>query len=237
MAHQGRTVLFVSHNMPAVTRLCQRVILLSDGSVLQDGPAAQVVGTYLKSGLGTTAAREFESPLRDRGRRRSPAFWAVRVRSAEGTVTDVIDIRKPVLVEMEYEVFEAGYVLMPYFIFDNEEGVTAFRSYDVDAEWRRKPRPSGRYVSTVRVPGQPAGRRDDVRDGRDDQHGSRDPPVLRGGRGRLSGRGQPRRRLRARRHRRERRRDRPAAARVEHGAPRGSGRDRDGPGEELRCRA
>ena len=54
VGQRGRTVLFVSHNMPAVTRLCKRVILLDEGTVLQDGPAAQVVGAYLSAGLGTT---------------------------------------------------------------------------------------------------------------------------------------------------------------------------------------
>ncbi len=152
VGRQGRTVLFVSHNMPAVTRLCQRVILLSGGSVLQDGPAAQVVGTYLKSGLGTTAAREFERPSRAR-LAEVAGLWAVKVKTTEGIVTEVVDIRKPVQIEMEYEVFRPGYVLTPYFNFDNDEGVTAFRSHDLDPEWRRKPRPAGRYTSTVRIPG------------------------------------------------------------------------------------
>jgi len=42
----GRTVLFVSHNMQAIRALCQRCILLSQGALLHDGPAAQVVGMY-----------------------------------------------------------------------------------------------------------------------------------------------------------------------------------------------
>ena len=152
VGRHGRTVLFVSHNMPAVTRLCPRVVLLSNGSVLQDGPSALVVGTYLKSGLGTTAAREFERPSRLRGAEIA-GLRAVRVRSDEGVIADAFDIRKPVFVEMDYEVFKPGYVLMPYFVFDNEEGATAFKTFDLDPEWRRKKRPPGSYMSTVRVPG------------------------------------------------------------------------------------
>src|SRR6266850_572767 len=52
VGRQGRTVLFVSHNMPAVTRLCPRTILLDQGRVLFDGPSSEVVGAYLNSGLG-----------------------------------------------------------------------------------------------------------------------------------------------------------------------------------------
>ena len=59
VGQHGRTVLFVSHNMPAITRLCERVILLDGGRVLDDGLSYQVVRTYLNAGLGTSAAREW----------------------------------------------------------------------------------------------------------------------------------------------------------------------------------
>src|SRR5207249_5524423 len=45
----GRTVLFVSHDMSAITRLCPRAILLDDGRVLRDGPSHDVVSAYLTS--------------------------------------------------------------------------------------------------------------------------------------------------------------------------------------------
>jgi lipopolysaccharide transport system ATP-binding protein len=44
----GRTVLFVSHNMPAVTNICNRAVLLSDGRIDSDGDAEEVVGAYLR---------------------------------------------------------------------------------------------------------------------------------------------------------------------------------------------
>src|SRR6201988_1901598 len=59
VSQHGRTVLFVSHNMPAVARLCQRAILLDQGRIIADGPAHKIVGMYLRSDLGTSAAREW----------------------------------------------------------------------------------------------------------------------------------------------------------------------------------
>src|SRR5688572_24550144 len=47
VGQQGRTVLFVSHNMSAITRLCERTILLHEGQVLADGPSHKVVAKYL----------------------------------------------------------------------------------------------------------------------------------------------------------------------------------------------
>jgi len=149
---QGRTVLFVSHNMPAITRLCERTILLDEGGVLADGPSARVVSTYLNTGHGTMAEREWSDPSKapsgDVARLR-----AVRIRAEDGQIIDALDIRRPFGVEMEYEVFRAGFVLLPNFHFINEDGVEVFALIDLDPDWRRRPRPAGRYVSTVHLPG------------------------------------------------------------------------------------
>src|ERR687888_660010 len=45
----GRTVVFVSHNMPTVTRLCPRAILLDRGRIVLDGPSETVTANYLHS--------------------------------------------------------------------------------------------------------------------------------------------------------------------------------------------
>ena len=43
---EGRTVLFVSHNMTAITAFCHRAILLSKGQIVMDGPAREVTEAY-----------------------------------------------------------------------------------------------------------------------------------------------------------------------------------------------
>ena len=48
---EGRTILFVSHNMPTVERLCSRCVLLRDGKVAEDGPTESVLRTYLDADL------------------------------------------------------------------------------------------------------------------------------------------------------------------------------------------
>jgi len=149
---RGRTVLFVSHNMSAIARLCERVILLDEGKVVADGLSHQVVSAYLSAGIGATAVREWpdhgKAPGRDVARLR-----AVRVRTEDGRIADAVDIRRPVAIEMEYDVLLPGYVLSPYYEFYNEEGVPVFSAADLDPAWRRRPRPIGRYVSTTWVPG------------------------------------------------------------------------------------
>jgi lipopolysaccharide transport system ATP-binding protein len=54
---------------------------------------------------------------------------------------------------MEYEVVQEGYVLMPHFHLLNEEGTHVFSANDTDPLWRRRARPTGRYISTAWLPG------------------------------------------------------------------------------------
>lgn len=152
VGQHGRTVLFVSHNMPAITRLCERVILLDEGRVLHDGPSYQVIRTYLNSGLGTSAAREWSDPTKAPGND-VVRLRAVRVRTEDGVITEAIDIRHPFRIDIEYQVLKSGYVLVPSCRFFNEEGIHLFTTLDSDPAWRLRPRPEGHYVSTAWIPG------------------------------------------------------------------------------------
>jgi len=151
IAEQGRTVLFVSHSMPAITRLCPRAILLNDGHVVTDGPAPQVVNTYLYNDLGTAAVRRWK-------RSRAPGddivrLVAARVHTEDGRTSATIDIRQPVGIEIEFDVQEPGHVLIPNYHFVNSEGVCVFIASDQDPAWRRRPRLPGTYTSTAWIPG------------------------------------------------------------------------------------
>lgn len=152
VGEQGRTVLFVSHNMPAITRLCRRTILIDGGGVIADGPSHEVVSVYLGTGLNTTAERQWSdlasAPGNDIVRLRS-----VRVRTNAGDTTQAVDIREPVGLEMEYEVTRPGHLLAPIFHLFNDEGVFVFVTFDSDPQWRKTPRPVGRFVSTAWIPG------------------------------------------------------------------------------------
>lgn len=152
VSHRGRTVLFVSHNMQAVTRLCPRTILLGGGGLLADGPSHKIVSIYMDSEKGTKAERIWpeisEAPGNNIVR-----LCSVRLRTEEGNITDVMDIRKPVGIDMEYEVLKPGYVLDVFNHLFNDEGIELFNTIDNDRQWRQRPRPIGRYISTVWIPG------------------------------------------------------------------------------------
>jgi lipopolysaccharide transport system ATP-binding protein len=151
-AEVGNAVLFVSHNMDAISRLCKRAIFLQDGKKILDGPAREVVAAYLASGFGIAAAREWpdqqNAPGGDVARLRS-----VKVKEESGMVSDTVDIRRPTSIEMEYDILKEGYVLVPNFSFYNDAGLEIFASDDLDPSWRRRIRPKGRWTSVCTIPG------------------------------------------------------------------------------------
>ena len=152
VAKEGRTIFFVSHNMPAVTRLCERVICLDEGKLCQDGTAHEVVKAYLHSGLGAMSSREWLYPGQAPGGEVA-RLRAVRVRTEDGQSTEKIDIRRKVGLEMEYEVLKPGYKMRASLAVYNEEGVRLFESIEQDSTGRRRVRPPGRYRSTAWIPG------------------------------------------------------------------------------------
>ena len=152
VGRQGRTVLFVSHHMPSIVRLCERTILLKQGEIIADGPTTQVVGDYLSSALGTAASVTYDNPALAPGNE-VVRLRAVRARTETGESSYAMDIREPIGVEMEYEVLQDGHVLYPYFTVANDESLILFTSVSSDPEWRSRPRPAGRYVSTGWIPG------------------------------------------------------------------------------------
>jgi lipopolysaccharide transport system ATP-binding protein len=152
IGQQGRTVLFVSHNLSAITRLCERAILLEEGKLIKEGSAHQMVSAYLNSSFGTSAVREWEN-TEDSPSGSVARLLAVRVQDENGGITDAVDIRRPMRIEMEYEVIENGHVLLPHFGLRNDRGISVFVTVDLDAEWRQRSRPKGRYRSTVWIPG------------------------------------------------------------------------------------
>jgi len=152
VGQQGRTVLFVSHNMAAITRLCKRAILLENGKIIADGPAHEVVGKYMTAGTGTSAICEYpdfeKAPTGKVSRLRE-----VKVRSHSGEINEKIDIREAFTIEITFDVFKSGSLLLPHFALLNESGMLLFLAVDLDPEWRKRPRPKGRYTCVANIPG------------------------------------------------------------------------------------
>lgn len=152
----GRTVLFVSHNMSAVMRLCPRVLLLDEGKLVADGEAAGVIKRYFQADGETTAERVWKEGERVASNTGSDAvrLKSVSLRDESGQITETFDIEKPIQVEIAYSVLGENVRLAPAIHVYNEEGVAVFTSVDSrDQQQARSLRKRGDYKSTCTIPG------------------------------------------------------------------------------------
>ena len=149
---EGRTILFVSHNMPAVTRLCERVVLLNKGGVIKDGNSHDVIKEYLNSGSGLANIKEWPEP------KSAPGDNFVKLRSVKlvnknYNLLTSANLSESVGIQMTFNVLQDGLILLPYFTVFNDEGIKVFTTIDESSSLEAQTRPAGKYVSTAWIPG------------------------------------------------------------------------------------
>jgi len=152
VAGEGRTVLFVSHNLAAVETLCERAIWLEGGRVRADGRAAPIVATYLQGAGRVSAAREWPdiaaAPGNDAVRLR-----AARARPADGPPGGPLSIDAPIALEFEYWNLADGAALNLSLHVYNEHGVLVFNAVPTPGSgWFEKPFPAGLYRDRCVIP-------------------------------------------------------------------------------------
>jgi len=151
VAQGGRTVVFVSHNMASVSRLCTTALLLDAGRVKARGSVHDIIAEYL-SGDGTSPAeRQWpEGAL-------APGDSVARLNGVRvlqgGTQTGTVDITRPVVVEMIYTCLLDGSSLMPAFTFFNDEGQVLFVAADFAHAVEGAEHRVGRYLCRCEIPG------------------------------------------------------------------------------------
>lgn len=128
VVRQGRTVLFVSHNMNAVRRLCRTCLLLHEGRLVMTGLTDQVLSEYV-SYLDKTAAEQAWSAETAQGDDVA-RIRSVRVRDAQGATVSSVRHEAEVGVEVVYERLVPDVPLSAYVHFFNEDGVHLFGSSD-----------------------------------------------------------------------------------------------------------
>jgi lipopolysaccharide transport system ATP-binding protein len=156
VSKEGRTVIFVSHHMPAITTLCSRIVLLEEGRIRADGPTAEVLPLYIQSAAVSRGESVWADPATAPGDDVTKLV-AVRIIS-EGGVKGDVPIDKELVVEIEYDVFKGGVQLMTAVYLTTASGIGVLSSLNAPSacltedEWFAKPRPVGRYRSRCLLP-------------------------------------------------------------------------------------
>ena len=144
VAGEGRTVLFVSHNMAAISNLCQNCLLLNSGNIEYLGDTSDAISVYLNDGFDQDFSNyQFET---DEFRLQQIDVFQDR-NYRHNYVTNL-----PLHVEFKYEVkCDVLYGLRVGFDVLSPEGVVIFRTFDDENE-RKDSRFQGSYNSTCTIP-------------------------------------------------------------------------------------
>jgi lipopolysaccharide transport system ATP-binding protein len=154
VAQQGRTVLFVSHNMSAILRLTQEAIVIEKGRLGLRAPTPQAVDYYLSQGYSQEGQRIWE-PEEVPADAAPFCPIAVRLRNKQGNVVDTVRSVEPYTVELEYELQAPITGLRIGIYMLSTRGEYIFTSFDTDETGRFEEmttRPAGRYISRCVIP-------------------------------------------------------------------------------------
>jgi lipopolysaccharide transport system ATP-binding protein len=152
VAKEGRTILFVSHNMGAITQLCERAILLEKGQVKRIGPSKEVVADYLSSSIGTEVRSTWVNPSPESDHS-NVQFRSIRLLSSDEQPVSLVTFNDAILVEMVYDVKVSVVSLSTTFHLLDSMGNIVFESMDSDypERWESVRKP-GRYRAIAKIP-------------------------------------------------------------------------------------
>jgi lipopolysaccharide transport system ATP-binding protein len=132
VAKEGRTVLFVSHNMGAIRAFCKRAVLLEQGKVLLDGDTSQVISTYMSIAFpeGDETNGEIFWTADHAPGTHEICLRGIQLIGPSGIVQSTFEAEKPIQVAIYYEVKRPlrGFRFNLYIL--TQEGEVAFLATD-----------------------------------------------------------------------------------------------------------
>jgi lipopolysaccharide transport system ATP-binding protein len=146
---EGRTILFVSHNMAAVRALCTRAIFMQQGQVALDSNAEEAISDYLADEEVSESSVIWDK----QNAPQSPELRFVKayILNDQEELASLIDCRKEFSIVVEYEVLKPLSGLRIGFFMQNPEGIPICGSNDPEA-WQPLREP-GYFSSKCTFPG------------------------------------------------------------------------------------
>ena len=152
VAKEGRTVLFVSHNMIAIKSLCPRTIWLHEGQIKKIAESDQAISGYLQSNASPQTEQVWDdietAPGNDIIR-----LHRMSVRVEDGLPSDLITTQTSFIIKVEYWNLVPDTRLNINLHLITEEQIVAFSTSTVDEPgWWAGPLPAGLYRSVCHIP-------------------------------------------------------------------------------------
>jgi lipopolysaccharide transport system ATP-binding protein len=153
VADEGRTVLFVSHNMSAIQRLTEETIVLDKGRVVLRAATPEAVDYYMTSEMSRSGEHTWEGKVTGDGNPFNPI--GLRVVDHQGRVVDQVPSTEPFSIEFEYALDENITGLRVGLYLYTSRGEPVFTSFDTDDPGRYErwvERSKGKLVSRCEIP-------------------------------------------------------------------------------------
>lgn len=150
IAGSGRTIVFVSHNLGAISAFCKRVLRLRDGQVADCGSPSEVVGNYIAECYSTQRVREFPPPKQNQ----SVAIRKLELCGDPEGPGGVVERASDLVVHVDYDVLHPVPGVEVCVVLESADGLPICTTRNIDApECRSAGENPGRYTATVRFPG------------------------------------------------------------------------------------
>lgn len=150
---EGRTVLFVSHNMTAIQNLCEKCILLENGTIKKQGKTNEVISYYLNQSNKGVNIGEYKHSKNDFLANDSVELISVKLTNQNGDVCSDFGSTENIYVLIEYKVKRELSALVVDVSLKNEDGLTIFNSSDNDdGRLAGQKRTIGIYTSHCQIP-------------------------------------------------------------------------------------
>jgi len=149
VSREGRTVLFVSHNMATVASICERSILLQEGKIIADGDTADVVRQYMQVDEQEQGEQVWPDVEQAPGNHHT-RLRALRIIS-QGEVVSNADLNQDIIIEIEYDKLVDGTKTIVLFHLKDHLGSSVLMSGNfqsansTDDPWYNREQPAGRY--------------------------------------------------------------------------------------------
>lgn len=148
---EGRTVLFVSHNMSAVRQLCTKAIMMKNGKVAEKGLPNEIIELYLTT--NTDAERFIEWPENEGPSTAEITAKGVRIYDLNGRIDNILTTTDDLKFEIEYELKQEIKDLRVSLSIFTLDGTNVFSTSDFGFQDASRLRKKGLYKSTCFLPG------------------------------------------------------------------------------------
>jgi len=147
VAGEGRTVLFVSHNMAAIVSLCQSAMWLEQGGLCRRGSPEKTVQSYLSTGTSQSASIQF-----DEAPEKSAQILEIQLVDRYGNLSTEFNVNTPIQVRVRYRLRCPLLNHRIGVIVSRHDGIEVFVTNSTD--WQDAPVKalSGEYVATLHIP-------------------------------------------------------------------------------------